>query len=328
MPLDNESKNEQLSQFNNWLKECKTYKEYYVNWKWPTTHRALSGTQPGDLILLGSQANHGKSQMMTSMALTLLKENSDVQIVDFTFDDTARKRYTQYAANLSGVDMNDVDYSAAIIDNEDLEAVDKATAWLQKMVSDERLIIFENTGKNREGRNVPQNTLEFVREKLNSVYSSGKKTIALLDALNNVRVTDDAVDDMVKAQMLSERLNASLLESQAIMIASAHLRKVNGRRPELDDFKGSNVVIYDAKVVIGLYNDYKVRRQDATVFRKDEKGNMQPIVEGHFLKSKVSDFNSCIPYTQEPARGRISEVHPDAMSTYLSRIYGNRNDRK
>jgi hypothetical protein len=292
-------------------------------------NRALEGAQGGDSILICGAPNYGKSQLQTSLFIQILRHNRDAMIVDFTLDDPARKRLTQYAAHLSRIPMNQIDFINRA-DPEDeflLPRYEMAVEEIREWMSGGRLKLFQRTMQDRKGNRMLPCRIDFIRSAVARIRSTcpDKKLVLGLDALNNVIVDPSVTDEYVTARMVADQLEDILTENEAVLLGTGHLRKNDGRRPGLDDLKGNNFLAYDLKVAIGVYNDVKVHRDAAAVYWRDADDLdeiRRPIIEAHFLKSKVSDFNDVVCFHQWPALGLAEEAEPAAHATYVSRIYG------
>jgi hypothetical protein len=231
-------------------------------------------------------------------------------IVDFTLDDLARKRITQYAANLSRIPMNQIDFinqADPVEDELRIAGYEMALEEIREWMFSGRLKIFQRTMADRKGGRMLPCRIEFIRSAMAAIRSKcpDKKIVLGLDALNNVIVDPAITDEYVTAKLIADQLEEILTEFEVLFVGTGHLRKNDGRRPGLDDLKGNNFLAYDLKVAIGIYNDVKVHRDAAAVYWRDAEDLEEirrPIIEGHVLKSKVSDFNDVICFHQWPGR--------------------------
>jgi replicative DNA helicase len=310
--------------FERWIAECKKDKSFYLDWGSDKLNYALKGIKGGMSLLVGGVANFGKSQMLTFMARNLLNANENILVADFTLDDPKNKRITQYVASMAHLDMNTVDFVNRVYEIEKLKRFEEACREFENWINSGKLFIWESSSglMNAESRS----DIRFIVSKTEKLKrdNPSKKIIILLDSLNDLEATVRSDDPYVRSESLTKELNRLIVRTESILIASTHLRKNGGRRPTLEDLKGNNFLSYSAKVVIGIHNDMKLNKDRAKVFWTGKKPNGQevnlPIMEAHFLKSKVSDFNSIIAFQQWPSQARLKEA--DNQDMYLDIIYG------
>lgn len=258
------------------------------------------------------------SQLMTSMMINLLKNNEDVTILDFTLDDPTNKRITQYVAGLANVEMNLVDYANKIVKPEDTQRFKDGCEMFRHWMSNGSMYLYESS--NKDGDNQAQigfisKTVQEVRKKIGD-----RKLVIVIDAINDVDNSKVKIEDnYARSESVSKELNKILIQNDAILFASSHIRKNGGKRPTLEDMKGNSYLAYSAKVVIGIHNDMKLMKDKSKIFwkKKLSTGDIikMPVLEAHFLKSKVSNFNSSINFLHEPSKGLVRE--PDQQTALL-----------
>lgn len=311
----------QLADLELWYEDCLSEKDNYLNWGWPVLSNALMGACGGTSILIAGAPNSGKSQLQTSLVIQLLNNNDDVVLVDFTLDDTKKKRFTQYVSNLSNLEMNTVDFANKIRNPDKRKRFEEASNKVLKWIGSNKLFMYENFSGDTNQAN-----LAWIHKKLVSIRNTykDKKLVVILDSLNDVDPPKKSEDSLEESKVITQLLNKTITANNALLISSTHLRKVGGKRPTLEDVKGNNFLAYSAKAVIGVYNDVKINKEKAKVVWQDKQGEeliKMPIVEAHFLKSKVSDFNGCIPMLQWPAIGKVQEPEKEVQSMLCNLIY-------
>lgn len=324
-----ESVSPQLRDLQEWKDKCLSEKSNFLNWGFPELSSALRGAQGGDSILIASCPNYGKSQLQTCVVINVLRNNDDCIVLDFTMDDSKRKRITQYIANLSGLEMNAVDYANKLESEEERLKFSKAYSLLESMVREGRLNLYESSISDSDGRPIVQNTVDFISRKVHKEREDNpdKKIVICIDSLNDITNGKYSTDDFERSQSVSSELSSLITRTQSILLATSHLRKVSGRRPTMDDVKGNNFLAYSAKAIIGIHNDVKLNDKDARLYWLNEiHGDRLPIVEARFLKNKVASFNSTIFYRQIPALGRLIECNKEEIDTYNKAVRGNRKE--
>ena len=317
---------EQLEDLDSWHADCLKEKQRYLDFGSDGFNKALLGTAPGTSIYIAGAPNMGKSQVQTSLVLKLLENNPDVVICDCTLDDNKNKRLQHYAANLAHLPMNQIAYANKITEEKDLVTFTKAVNTLKNYIKDEKLFVYEASRNLQEGGAIAQDSVRFIKAEMLRLRERfpNKKLVLIIDSLNDVVVSKTETDDFKLSKLIVNALDAVLMESKSILIATTHLRKVNGRRPTTDDLKGNSCLAYEAKVIVGIYNDVSMRSQSADIYwATDSDPNRKlPVVEACFVKNKVSDFKGIIPCQQWPAQARVCEAPLEIQQTLLARIYG------
>jgi predicted ATP-dependent serine protease len=318
-----EDSDPQIKAFDMWKEECYRNKEHYLNWGTTKLNEALRGTKGGMSVLIGGQPNFGKSQLLTNIISNILINNEDVIVIDYSLDDPRNKRLTQYIASSAKLDMNTVDFINTVTDKAKLDRFDEACSRFKKWLESNKLYIFESSS---DESTVNQASIKFIVDKTEEIRKRHptSKLIVAIDSLNDIEVSIRSDDPYVRSEASAKELNRLIVRTNSVLLASTHIRKNGGRRPTLEDLKGNNFLAYSAKVAIGVHNDIKLNKKKAQVFwigkRPDGTTVDMPILEAHFLKSKVSDFNGAIVFKQWPAQARLEE--PEDQSSYIDMIYG------
>lgn len=313
----------QVDYFDDWKNSCLKEKNYFLNWGGQQLNEALRGTSEGMSILLGGQSNHGKSILMTNTVLDLLKLNEDLIVIDFTLDDPKKKRITQYIASMSKVDMNKVDFANNMTNETEIFRFNESCSTLREWLAKGKLQLFENSSDDIEMIN--QASIRFLESKTEEIRKENKKAkiVVAIDSLNDIEVKGE--DALARSEGIAKSINRMITRNGVVLIASTHLRKNGGRRPTLEDVKGNNFLAYSAKVIIGVHNDVKLQKDKAKVFWKQKTidGSMinMPVIESHFLKSKVSDWNGVLFYRQWPSWGRVEEMDEVSSKVLKSIVY-------
>lgn len=318
----------QLSDFEAWLDYCTKEKEYYLDWGSPLMNEALRGARGGMSILIGGLPNFGKSIYLTSTTLKILENNDNLVVVDFSLDDPKSKRITQYVASLSRLEMNTVDFANQIEDIVSREKFEVACNMIKNWIKNNNLYIYENSSGTTDIVN--QAEIKFISDSITKLRDKhpDKKLVVIIDSLNDIEAANISRNDdpLVKSEGITKQLNRCIVRNDALLLATTHLRKNGGRRPTLEDLKGNNFLAYSAKAAIGIHNEMKLLDTKAKVYweylKKDNITRVRmPVVEAHFIKSKVSAFNGTIFFKQWPARGRVEEGEPELQKRLREIIY-------
>lgn len=319
----------QYDRFEKWRAECLRDKTYYLNWGGSLFNEALRGANEGDTIFVCGAPNAGKSMVLTSTLINLLKLNDDLVVLDFSVDDSEKKRITQYIANLSNLNMNDVTFANKTLGPNEMALFNTACDTVGEWFKNNRLFVYESVG---DGESLTlQASTKFIKTTVEDVRRNNpnKKIVVAIDALNDVELdygNKKVYTELGEERLLAEEINRIILKNKCLLIATSHLRKNNNRRPTLEDVKGNSFLAYSAKVAIGIFNDMKINKDRCKVswceHRKDGITYRMPVIEAHFLKSKVSDFNGVICLKQWPSKGKVEEPDQILQKEYQDMVFG------
>lgn len=322
-------KEEQDKRFDSWIKECLTPRERYLDWGSPLMNYALRGAEGGHSILIGGAPNHGKSTFLTSAVISLLENNDDIIILDFTIDDSYQKRVTQYIANMASITMNDIMFAHNSLGPVERERFDSSNKKFRSWLNNDRLVLFEATADSNDGV-VLQATSTFITNTMREARKQypERKLVVVIDALNDLDLDgkQKVFSDLDREQTVAKEINRAVINTNAVALVTSHVRKNESKRLSLEDLKGNSYLAYCGKVAIGIYNDAKVKSGKSEIMwveeAKDGTKVPMPILEAHFLKSKTSDFNGVICFQQWPAFGRVKEPEDEYIQkTFQELVY-------
>lgn len=309
--------------FDNWYTDCIKEKEYFLDWGSPLLNEAFRGAKEGTTILMAGSPNYGKSSLLTSIILNILNNNKDLVVVDFTIDDPINKRLTQYIANLSKLEMNTVDFANNIDNNVKRERFNQSCLKVKGWVNNKELYLYESSTDETN-----QSSISFIIKTLEDIRKTNpnKKIVASIDSINDIEPGIRTDDTMLRSESVAKELNRLVNRTDSLLLATTHLRKNGGRRPTLEDLKGNNFLAYSAKCAIGIFNDIKQNKDKAKVHwtarHQDGTQSTMPVIEAHFLKSKISSFNEAIMFKQIPAMAYVQEADEATQKILQQMMFG------
>jgi DNA primase len=258
--------------------------------KFDSLTRELSGLQ-GGLYILGAYPNVGKTALMVSMMIDLLKSNDDVSVAFFSMDDNRETIINRCLAFLTDSEINTVQHVQ--------------TDPIKKRHLDEAYdFLFDYT---RSGRLLMRDTSEItsmddieieVRQ-----HPSVRKLAVFIDGLYNVTV--DGTYNSIREENISRANAAKLLSKQFSIpvLTSAELRKKvsgEGRNspPTMHDIMESGKYAYNADVVFLLYPQDQEQYDVQTL----------PYMTLKFAKNKLSSFRGEIGLQFSRAKSKFIEL--------------------
>jgi len=260
-----------------------------------TMSRALTDFEEGIAVLTG-KPNSGKSTILVNMMLQSLSLNNDLVVIDFSFDDNAKKRYQQYVASQSGLTYQEITTSTDLTPNQ-LLAKKQAEQRLEELIKTRRLYLFESSEQFEDGFwaiRKPERMMmigKMVRDE-----HPGKKIAVFVDAWNDVDTSDaKGSNDLERSRNVLRDLQDWSTDQKLMVFLSAHLRKTNDGKPGMDDIKGIGELSYNA-VWIGLVRN-ELRENVLTEPLVYEEGEfLYPIATVETVKTKSSCWDLPIFY--------------------------------
>lgn len=297
---------QQLSTLTELEKKSWSIDKDHLIWNSPELQSAIGTWDEGIMFLIGDSSS-GKTSFSLQALLNLLKCNEDVAILDVCLDDSFQERYRRYLSLLSRVKTSKISRPAACTGPE-LTIREKALEQLKEYITEGKL---EIRSQLEDNYNIVTTLTAGIREFAKN--RPGKKLVLLLDAWHDL--SDDKSSSGIDPEKeLFRQLNQTLKDVGMIGIVSAHKRKTLTKfisdRHANDDLKGSGALKYGSKIILSVYNDLKMRRDNALIFWNDSTQNnyKQPILEISVQKSKVSEYDGNIYYYFNPSTGNCKEV--------------------
>lgn len=282
--------------------------------KWSFIQESLRGWINGMVIVAG-QANHGKSSLVTNLALALLEANPNLMLIDISLDDDKRNRISRYVSAISFARINDVLFEWSIdktapVGQRVSDAIDRAFGFLKSLEG--RLIILDAGDlipphQSNIGVGVP--TIESVSSTVLDVMKSlppDRQVLLMLDSLNEVSTSNKGLDLLEVQRHVIGRLSVLSNQYNLRILATAHVRKdIAWKNPNMDAIYGDSVIKYYAKAITFVYNDSKEKGgPDNSVFSEVIPPDLDlyyddhlegppriPIIAWIWKKSKVSSFD-------------------------------------
>lgn len=273
---------------------------------------ATQGMEYGMFYLAGAP-NMGKSAIITSKYLDILAANEDVDVLDFTLDETIGRRLHRVAANLARLRINDIAIAGSLDENAKFRRAE-AFNLLSSYAAKGRLVISESA----DVRLLVEEIKQF-RQRIDPE----RKLVVTLDGVHNVGVQGNFYNQLREQEEIGKRLEEASKENRAIIMASAHIVKSHGQRNfSYDDLKGTGYFTYGASIIGMVFCEVKVRRNAAQVFwMLDGRNEKMPIIELNVVKNKESEFNGIIFHTFVPELARVEEQDAEEQFRQQAKVF-------
>jgi DNA primase catalytic core len=265
---------------------------------YPEITEALKGNWSSTLNVIGGGANTGKTALMSCLARSLAThDENDALVLFHTIDDTLKQFTTrlicQFAAEvMPTVTLNMIKDPNAYPDTPKInKARDYGYHKLKDLVARNKLLV-------RGGETGGGATLAFARDMI-QYYKKlfpDKQIIYFLDNFHRVRDFSNISDERVRFKKLSGAAKDMAKEFEIPIWATMEYNKTGtwDGKPTNNSISESIAMEYDANVIIHIYNDLHIKRDDAETFftRKDRSGltYRAPRVELIFGKNKINEF--------------------------------------
>lgn len=313
---------------------------------YPFLDKAINGLPREEcFISCPGKPNQGKSTLFDNLTIGLLENNQDVIVFFHTIDDAlgariprllgAKFNYPSEYFKRAGYWLKNLDKMAPRHRHFD-EVYQQAHAWLNNMVSSERLILADVGGL------APQlPALEMWVRSVRSKFPN-RSLIVLGDNFHLYDMPGMEPGE-AKTREMSMFVKRLTTEQHCTILMTAELPKASlskGTRPRIANIKGTSGVAYDANANFGVYNDMKDygeaqcklywQDMEAASEGVDSEGNdlgppRRPIVEIVIDKSKISDFDGSIYFRLNPITGRMVECEEAEQRSMKERAYGDPN---
>jgi replicative DNA helicase len=265
----------------------------------------LDGVQSG-LYLVAAPANVGKTAFLANIALDVLDAESESAVLYFSLDDdtgtiidrlltiTTRQELKQMSCSMQDEERRRLLALASINivrqsprDPQLAKAKAKAVEKLKSLASSGRLDV-----KDADTFHRATDLEAYIRARV----CSGRKMVVVIDALYNLKLTEDSGD--VRAENI-DRANflkrlAGRYSIPVLCSAEVRKRSANGKSEPLglDDLMESGKYAYNSSVVLMLSPDdpdlfFSNKRKDGRDAAPDV---LPPCLVVDFVKNKLSDF--------------------------------------
>ena len=237
---------------------------YKIN-SYPMLEYRLNGISNG-IHIFAADPNVGKTAILTSLGVDLLKSNKNVNILFYTIDDEMDDVLNRFLAICSGKPINVVRQKRKIAD---MEAVDKGYVEMFGFAHENRLHIYDS----QSFKNAKQ-----LCNHVNSVRGKFKDIVVFVDGPTNLSVEGRNLEERGTnmAIMLHELWKGTETQSGFPLIISNELKKrdSSNSKPKKSDIKGSTKWEYVAKSIFLMYadneNDFNEKKNMNVIFNLDK----------------------------------------------------------
>ncbi len=260
-------------------------------------NQAVNGLE-NEIYLIGAASAMGKTTFAAQLAFQILKNNSDVQLIFFSLDQSQKDILVKFISEASGVAVKYIKCSFPRTESLDIKKKEGIAAVAQ--LTKRMRIIDESHGEVtiKDFKNIiRKHKLEFV----------DKPLVVISDTISAIRPMTRYNDKASEAADILSEIKTLVRTEEFAMIGTFNLDgETEIKRPKREDFSRIPAFIYQPYVVMMLYCDFIFNFE--TPFLEWEWGSsdlMVPIVELEVIKNKMSGF-----------KGRIFYKYLDSLASY------------
>lgn len=290
----------------------------------PSLAATLNDFENG-LVVVGGQPNAGKSTFFISMMTGGLQLNRDLVVVDFSFDDDAKKRYVQLMANLTGLHYSQL-YTKNDLSEGELRGKADAKRLVDQWIEEQRYWPFEASETiNLKNKNITTTlrTIGVLKETMKELRElmPDKKIAFFVDAWNDIDLSEES-EYIGKVDNVLSDLKETSQANNIMCLFSAHIRKTEGRSPRvrLEDIKGTKAFEYAVKWGAIVRNEHRENALQNPL-RLDRDGRLYPVLIVETQKQKSSDWDRPLFYAMEASQCRLMPPTPEEYEDLLNQYY-------
>lgn len=290
----------------------------------PTLSRHLADFTNG-LAALGGLPHAGKSTVMVNMMMDALDLNTDLMVLDFSYDDEMDKRSQQMLAQQTGLSYQQITVAMDITDAES-EKLEAAKAKIEGLYETDRLrtysaleLIDVGDGKLVERNLTRLDNMLHIMSQARAMYPD-RKIVAFIDAFQDLSF--ETVRNGSEFKAWEDGIKELKMKTELLDImcwANAHLVKLSGRIPHLNDFKGSGYFGFAFKYASVVRNSWAENPYSEDVLMHEmPDGRLLPCIVLHNVKNKVSCWKGPLIYGLDDMRCQLIPLTRPVYDTKLN----------
>lgn len=305
-------------------------KEGYDTPKFPSIAKNLEGWSNGNLYVFAGPSNAGKTGVMINILEDLVMTSKNKLFgLYFSIDDSKNKVIPRFVAMRESLPIGIVAKPGRfkmLVENGDpnslyyQECLDKRQVGLDNLRRESsKLMIVDGS----EVRNI-EDIKEYTKQVQNYVKAidPDANVVVCIDSLKDIEVEGN-LSTNEKAAIVATEIKALAVKQDIMVLASMHLRKLNGnRRPTLDDISDSATLVYELSVCFLVYNDVSANKQAAKIFhRQSEDTEKLPIIELDWAKNKESSYKGRTFCYFSPEFSKAKECNEENTKRFNALLY-------
>lgn len=300
-----------------------------LDWGMESFNRAFDGLRPG-LIMIAAGPNVGKSALCLQLGWKIAEANKFITertpekayVLYFSLDDNATEILPRVVAMDQSIPINSVKSPKKYEDSGQTELLRRRALGIQRLK--ENIDTFKLID-GAQGTSIEhiERTIDRHIEQLKTREEEQYKLVVFIDNFHDISVERrlNGNDEQSRWVYIAEQLSRLCTIHDLSIVCTAELRKLNGdRRPRMEDLRESIKLEYEAKAILGCYNEYGLKGEAASIFfeSSDENGESikRPILEVKVLKNKFSDYKRRMYFSFSPELSRLEDISIDLCNVF------------
>ena len=278
-------------------------------------NKAIEGGIQTSFILFAASPNVGKSAFMLKLMKNIAERNTNAFCEYMSLDDSRNTILPRWIASDQQITIGQAKNPGKYKD--DPEILERRAEGIKNLY---KLLNRFSLRDSMHGTSIE--CLEERIKYLKMTLPEETKIVIGVDSLYDLTV-EKKMTDKEAHEFISKEVKRLTTDYDVCIMATAHLRKLNGaRRPSNDDLKENNRLEYEAELICLLYNEVGIKEEAADIYwlGEDEELKM-PVLEMKFSKNKLSDFKGTMFYEMIPAHSHFIEASEEACQRYSALVY-------
>jgi len=276
----------------------------------------LSGIQPG-FAILAADSNTGKSSFLLTVIYNATIHDNAYGLY-FSLDDSSWDLIPRLVSASKKIPINSVRIPSQYIEFDNI--IERRSEGIKEVYNAVRR--FKIMDMNQV-RNIDE-IEEEIEKHLEYCEANNKKLFVGIDGFHDIQPTERFSDINQKYIHLSTRLNEIAEKLKVPIWCTGKLKKMSiaKARPDLNDIKYANEIVYDAKLIMVLYNEVGKDGNNAGIyFTTNEKPGKQPVLEVRFIKNKLSSYKKNLYYEFLTDYALFNEASENDVEFYDDILY-------
>lgn len=274
----------------------------------------------GAFIIVGGRANSGKTATCLAIGTDICYSDPEAVVIMHLTDDCYRRVEPRIKCNLASIlrEEKDPPLSIGQADNPNKNITDtatweiyqRATKTFRNLIEEEKLFILDQ----EDGKTLTtlEKTLRFVRNRFPE-----KKIFVMTDGLHNYRDFGN-LDKTSKMSKISENMKDYTGKYRCCIMSTGQYRKnmpqdiAEMKLPVDDDLADARGLMYDADMIIHVYQDIQDRKENATIYwTRPESDKKLPRLILDVSKNKLGEFKGRLTMDLDPRTVSMTQIDAD-----------------
>ena len=306
-----------------WLKNTDEILGLKLN-KFPKLTKAIDGIQAG-LVIIGADANVGKTGLLISFAVDLMRSNENTFVLFFSGDDSDSQILTRLIANAGKTTtintIKKLGYYKKINDEKTVNNIENAIRDTEALLGN-NIMIFDRSS---------MTSFKDIENKIKKHKKDGRNIVVCIDALLNFDIDIEINDQRLQYERRATLIKAIATLNEVPIITTAELRKLTTKGKEsskqtMHDIAETRKYSFESDAIF-ILNNKQINELEET-----KKNNDTVEINLSLAKNKFSNMKGDVPLEANVKRSQIYEIDSNKPRKILpvniprsTNVYGTSN---